>query len=232
MKIECPTCQQHIEVEVSPVRRGIPGTAVFALVLCALIGGALGGMFVARSAMMVALNTAMAASARGGIAKKPDAVQNVQTFPLGTTSAHEGRQEAITGALGFILGERLDPSVPTESFENEGMLQAQFRWTNYPPFESVIISTLPDRTIVHISAFAYVEDSTVISTAINQKYGYGTYEGDTESWISGEREIELHPGKSSKDPLFVVYLDKALYKKQGELAAIWRQNKAKNVTGL
>jgi hypothetical protein len=109
----------------------------------------------------------------------------------------------ITGAFGFALGETL----PAEYVLKDGFAYVE-NYTDAPPFNSVQLACLPDRTIYTIVGYGYSNSDQVVQ-ALELKYGPGslafTKNGETHVWTNGDGKLAVDVFGDSEKAVHVTY---------------------------
>jgi hypothetical protein len=81
----------------------------------------------------------------------------------------------IVGAFGFRLGEKLGGTIPTTPDEIGGGIGVVFNTTNFPPFDTILVTALEDRRIYSIMADYHGDNweqvKPMIVEAFSRKYG-------------------------------------------------------------
>jgi hypothetical protein len=146
IKIECPSCQQHIEI-VPPGPSAIRRVMFFVLTL--ILGGVLtvGGVY-AWVALRLTRSTFSYSEAKAVPAKIP-----------------------IEGALGWTLGAKLPPQ-KMEYPDDYGITFISDDMSD-PIFKMPQIRALQDRRIYEIRMMADRKQSDIVTDALRAKYGNG-----------------------------------------------------------
>lgn len=117
----------------------------------------------------------------------------------------------ITGAFGFTLGEKL----PSELELNDGYCFIN-NYTDAPPFSTIQLACLPDRTIYTIIGHAYSNSSEVVA-ALKSKYGPGEFYHTTNinayNWTNGDGRLNADKFGKYMDCIHVTYSSQSLQKR-------------------
>jgi len=187
IKIECPTCGQHIEIAAQ--RRS-------------LIPFILGGIFI----LLLAWLGLAVFSARHESHEIASAAQSTRSAPSKppppdvpapqtNAVAPKSNFQPITGAFGWTLGDKAPTTLGLKR-TSDGALMASQRTSEYPPFKDIVLCALDDGTIYQIfattSGDGMITDYLEIEKTLKLRYGNPQFpSGGGEQFGSGTNRIQL-----------------------------------------
>ncbi len=218
IKIECPSCQQHLEIEAPD--RGLPKLPTIIISIASIIiAFSLGSIHSAapHNPQAAKNNIAAAPIAAATELSNNAAPQPIPTQPAASSNTTAEIQPtnrvapAAIGAYGWLLGGKLPSNCQFDSYSanvlHDNVYETGER-SDLQPFYSANVRCLEDRTIYEIELFAppLTVPGAVIA-ALTQKYGNPAVDvslnGSTHEWHCGN--ALLHVRESDGSPGFSLY---------------------------
>jgi DNA-directed RNA polymerase subunit RPC12/RpoP len=103
--------------------------------------------------------------------------------------------QPITGAFGFVLGERLSDNLPVEYDNDTAVLSHDLSFSDLEPYSTNFyggwVNVLNDRRIYEITV-SVRENSNLVENALTMKYGPSAAYGTSQQWRDSERGSSVY----------------------------------------
>jgi hypothetical protein len=125
----------------------------------------------------------------------------------------------ITGAFGWTLGQKMPESIQLNFMEGTDLAVYSYKTSTNPPFETIVVGSIKDRTIYMIAGCTTNTGSLqydVLVDALNLKYGVAedTRPNDvpTRTWLRPAAGHEVQIRNNSSEGISLSYVDLNVFK--------------------